>query len=218
MKNHLCMSYKSMRRILGILGVTFPFLLIIGTQLGVLTPVLDSISTYYFSSALGIFIGVLSSYALFLISYKGYNFWDDLICNISGVSVLFVIFFPALEASRATFPHLVNFLSPAATLVIHYISAGIFLLSLGAMSLFFFTKSDKKKSEWGKAKKRRNIVYIVCGAFIFFDTLLMGIYQIIPAFRSWGDTWSCFFWLESFAIIAFGISWLVKGETIFKDN
>jgi hypothetical protein len=26
------------------------------------------------------------------------------------------------------------------------------------------------------------------------------------------------FWLESIAVVAFGISWLVKGEAIFKDQ
>ena len=30
-------------------------------------------------------------------------------------------------------------------------------------------------------------------------------------------TWHPIFWLESLTLAAFGISWLVKGETLLKD-
>jgi hypothetical protein len=49
--------------------------------------------------------------------------------------------------------------------------------------------------------------------------LICVYYWILPeSFRQqWGRARPVF-WLESIALWAFGISWLVKGETILKDK
>jgi len=49
--------------------------------------------------------------------------------------------------------------------------------------------------------------------------VLMAIYSFIPgksvAFLSSAHP---IYWLEALAIVAFGVSWLIKGETILKDG
>jgi hypothetical protein len=40
----------------------------------------------------------------------------------------------------------------------------------------------------------------------------------LPAVKPLVERLTPVFWLESVAVVAFGVSWLVKGETILKDH
>ena len=85
------------RKLIGILGLALPILLPISE--GIL---LSSMSHYYYQPLSSLlFIIVLSSFGLFLISYKGYKIdsttekiSDDLLTNIGGISALIVVFIP----------------------------------------------------------------------------------------------------------------------------
>ena len=52
---------------------------------------------------------------------------------------------------------------------------------------------------------------------------MLGCLFLIAVFMLWLKNYPCFvnikpvFWLETFALIAFGISWITKGQAIFKD-
>jgi hypothetical protein len=46
--------------------------------------------------------------------------------------------------------------------------------------------------------------------------LLIGIYKLFVQTEQWQQV-DPVFWLESVSVIAFGISWLVKGEFILGD-
>jgi hypothetical protein len=66
-------------------------------------------------------------------------------------------------------------------------------------------------------KKQRNRVYRTCGIVIFVSIAgipiagLDGIWEHIKFLKPT-------FVLETIALVAFGISWLTKGEAILKDN
>ena len=85
------------------------------------------------------------------------------------------------------------------------------------MAFFIFTRSDKPKKKRTKEKNIRNTIYKFCGVVMVLALLiiLLGLLKVIPENVYSGNHLT--FWMEVIAIECFGISWLVKGETIFKD-
>ena len=99
---------------------------------------------------------------------------------------------------------------------LHFVfAAGLFLV-LSYFSLFLFTKS-KSEEDITPEKRIRNRIYRASGVVILICIALIGLYYwqlkntAISALKP-------VFWLESLALWAFGISWLIKGETLFKDS
>ena len=60
-------------------------------------------------------------------------------------------------------------------------------------------------------------MYRVCGCVMLACIALVGIVGLLPN-KTFADQFNPVFWLESTAVVAFGVSWLTKGETIFKDK
>ena len=56
-------------------------------------------------------------------------------------------------------------------------------------------------------KKKRNVIFKVCGI-----GMVAALVCIVPLtiFQVWGGTW----WVETFALGFFGISWLTKSNSI----
>ena len=68
-------------------------------------------------------------------------------------------------------------------------------------------------------KMKRNRIYQSCGIIMMTCIVLMAIYNMVPtAPPSALGTYRPIFVLETVAILAFGFSWLIKGETFFKDE
>ncbi|MFW6225903.1 MAG: hypothetical protein ACOC3V_02990 [bacterium] len=205
--NNLVFSQITLRRLIGILAIMFPFLLILGTWTGGVVPLLGSLSAHYWSSSIVIFVGMLITFGIFLITYKGYDKIDEIITTISGIAMICIAIFPALGGDV----YLFLFIPPLITHILHTIFAIIAFSFLGIMSFFQFTKHQ---GEMSKNKKKRNIIYRICGIIIFASILLMiptQIFDILNIVR-------LFFWLESIVVWAFGISWLVKGKGLLVDK
>ena len=95
-------------------------------------------------------------------------------------------------------------------------AAGLFLV-LAYFSLFLFTKSDVKPADQKTRKRKRNFVYKLCGVamLVFIATIALSYLLLNEDYRR--DT-NLVFWMEAAALWAFGISWFVKGETLWKDT
>ena len=78
----------------------------------------------------------------------------------------------------------------------------IFFALLAYNSFFLFTKGSENPTE---NKKKRNIIYKVCGIGMVSSFLFM-----IPVaiFNIHGGTWA----IETIALAFFGISWLTKSD------
>lgn len=205
------------RKLVGILGLLLPFVLPLAQG-----DFFSSISHYYYQNVPSlIFIITLSSFGLFLISYKGYKVdkttekvSDDFITNIGGITALIVVFVPTccmgsssdtIDAICATeiYPLLGH--NRLLLNTIHLASAGVFILSMGWMSRYKFTRSDD-------GNKR---LYKICGNIVFFAVGLLVFFIILEKFEIEFPLKGYYvFILETVAIIPFGISWLVKGEVI----
>jgi hypothetical protein len=213
-KPELVMSYLTMRRVIGILGTLLPFVLVAG---GLITgpEIKGSISAYYFSNMQDIFVGLMCAVALFLITYKGYDTADKYVTSISGGSALLVALFPTLKFSGSTIPAGPFMLPNNITAIIHYSSAVLFLLGLAAISFFLFTRSDASRKKT-REKLARNRAYRVCGILIAAAVVGMAASRLIMNDQVFSSSRVVLI-LETIALLAFGFSWLVKGETLWKD-
>jgi hypothetical protein len=196
-------SYLSLRKAVGWIGILLPFVLVLGNIFIFRErEVLTNMSVYYHTGMHDIFVGSICAIALFLFFYRGYDRWDDLSADIAGVFALGVAFFPTVEDGPWDW---------AAW--IHFISAACFLVILAIISLFLFTRGEEHPTGM---KRKRNIVYRVCGIvmlaslasieifFLFFDGINSDSRYVLIA--------------ETVTLMAFGISWLTKGGTLYPDK
>jgi len=208
-------SFQTIRRAVGFLGLLLPAVLVAGTYLfSICRQIEPSISHYYYTSMREVFVGTLCSVSLFLFTYKGYSRLDSLASNAAGFFILLVAIFPTdflldnacQQDVRA--PIYLPFHK-----VIHLTSAALFFLTLAAMSYFLFTKSDFPAEQQTPEKKTRNGIYRMC-AIVMVLSLVIILFGFI--FDTGNSTLT--FWFETLALVSFGVSWLTKGEALFGDK
>lgn len=211
-------TYYELRAAVGILGIALPFVLSIGLFIMKCCPIQDSISQYYYTRIGSYLTGTLCAVGLFMFFYKGYkedNYKDGLLCNWAALFAVGVAFIPMqLNENEVCCRYCIVFFTDGCHWwrVLHFVSAGLLFLTFGYLSFFKFTKSCYEKHIYRKTRKYyRNIVYKTCGIIIFSCILVLGVYN---ANKNWGtglkiETFT--FWMESFMLVAFGTSWLVKG-------
>ncbi len=207
----LVRSYLFLRRVIGIIGIALPFVLIIGKILLESPGISDSISAYYYSVMRNVFVGSLWAIAMFLISYRGYGWLDDIAGDLAGVCAIGVALFPTTPDVGATQRQVTIGLA-------HFSFATCFFLILALMAIFLFTRTDQKKK--ARRKQLRNAVYYACGIAIVVFLVLAALILFVPNLRGtpWLQTLHPILWLESLADLAFGTAWFVKGETLLKDK
>ena len=201
----LIISYMTLRRIVGLLGISLPLVLIVGSY------ILDkpghlqvSISAYYHTSMRNALVGIVCGVSLYLLSYHGYEWQDSMVSKLAGLFALGIAFFPTSATHDKS-----DIISR-----LHYITAGIFFVLLSYMSIFLFTKSSGFKTP---EKIKRNRIYIVCGIIMFISVVGIPI-DGIPAIHDRISFLKPTTILETLALVAFGFSWLTKGEFLLKDK
>jgi hypothetical protein len=195
-------SYLTLRRAIGIMGILFPVLLAtLCLWLGECTALEDSISDYYATDVRDVFVGVLFAIAWFLFSYKGYSKTDDVVGNLACVFALGVALFPTNSDS-------------AAIRILHIVCATALFLALAWFSLVLFRKKGEAPTD---QKLRRNHVYAICGAVMLGCIALIAIYTGFLSHTAVAKL-KPVFWLETLALWAFGFSWLTKGEVLWRDR
>jgi hypothetical protein len=204
-------SYLQLRKIIGLLGVTLPFLLAVGALVIFRTGLQGSISSYYHTGMQDVFVGILCVIGFFLLSYKGYERSDDIGGDLACLFAVGVALFPTSPGGEVT---------DTEKLIgsLHLVFAALFFLTLIWFSLFQFTKSDSQRSPT-RRKLQRNKVYRACGYTMALCIALIAAYHVLPeSVVTRVETVNPVFWLEALAILAFGVSWLTKGEAILKDE
>ena len=218
-------SYYNMRRALGILGITLPFILVAGSSLfGTCKEVLGSISAYYHTNMRNIFVGYNCAVALFLYAYKGHDWRDNLTGYLGCIFVLGVAFLPC-NLSQPDQPCLIPPLAQNPLVgKLHNLSALLYFMVLIVYSLFLFPKTHMdmvtgEKMFMGQQKKKRNVVYYICGSMMTVSLILILLYMgfletAYPGLKKYDPV----FWLESVVLFFFGITWLTKGQLFFRDT
>jgi hypothetical protein len=199
-------SDNSHRQLIGWIGFWLPWILILIAAVRPTGPsggsaILNSISAYYYTGAVAAFVGMLVALALFLLTYRGYDnkygWLDRLAARVAGVAALFVAFFPT--SAPDGFPPIVWWADWDGQL--HYFAAIVLFSMFALFSLFLFRlgKDDPPPPD----KRRRNLTYLVCGIVIVAGMVWSAIAK--QQDRS-------IFIPESLALMAFAVSWLIKGR------
>ena len=195
-------SHRTLRLVVGVLGMALPGVVAVwGFGLCGCLELQDSISDYYSLRTRDAFVGILFVIAWFMFAYEGYEdgandaFAGDLVC----VFALGVALFPNSGANWEQ--------------IVHFVSAVGLFTTLSYFCLVLFTKSGPAKTP---QKEQRNRVYVACGVTMLVCIVLIGLaYLFLDADTLTGT--KLVFVLETVALLAFGISWFVKGETLWKD-
>ena len=210
-KKEILPSYYTIRKTIGILGILLPIIILLPEG-----QLLASISHYYYTKSAVFFIAIMTSFALFLISYRGYKrdekteiLSDNVITHIAGFAALIVVLVPTsctqsgseiIEAAcnsgkTQLFGH-----NNTVYSTIHLLSAGIFLFAMGWMSRFRFTKGTSPY-KW----------IFKWAAYVLWASIAILLVEFII---KWHLTIYDVYILETISVLAFGISWLVKGKAI----
>lgn len=239
MENNIVMSYHKMRRWVGYLGVSLPFSLWIGdyffhklkissneSLMKMCTPkynsneyLRSSISEYYYTPMGELFVGTLCAVAFFLFCYKGYPKKqgellpsDSFMTNLAGICALLVVIFPmSFKNCVELSDNFKTFVSNKPIGTIHYISAIVFFISLGIISLVNFRRTSTVE-KFG-AMPSHNF-YKWCGIGIFISLLSIPLFKFIDILENWAHTngFPYLYVFETTALLFFGASWIKKGQ------
>ena len=216
-------SYLNLRLCIGVLGVALPFILRIGSA--IFPPDPYSVSAYYYSAERNILVASLCVLGALLLTYQGYDKLDSRITNVCGAATIGVALFPTSNPG----------FKPAWVGHVHPVLAGIALAGQALMALQFTQSAPRgETARWLDDVKRmlralifryaarvhgkkltRNRIYSACSWLVIIGVVLVLAQNFWPYSVKAETQWM--FWFESLSIASFGVAWLVKGETLFKD-
>jgi hypothetical protein len=197
----LAAAYAYLRVVVGLIAVLLAPVLVAGNA-AFGGPWKGSISAYYYTRMGNVFVGALCALAVFFLSYNyraldGFRH-DRILSNLACVMALGVALFPTASdgADAHGWTRVVS--------DVHLLCAAILFVTLGVFSMFLFTRSAGTATP---QKEERNRLYRACGAAIFVAIGLICVVNVVHTVSGLHAV----FWLESVAVTAFGVSWLVKG-------
>jgi hypothetical protein len=212
-RESLVLSYLSLRKAVGIIGVALPFVLALGNMSLHGHGIKCSISNYYYTDMGNVFVGSMCAIGVFLLSTRGYDRRDRIAGYLACIFALGVALFPTTPECNPTGEHKI-------TSTLHSTSAFLLFLTFAFFCLVLFTQTDKKIPT--RRKVQRNRVYRISGFIILACIVLIVVVKLLvvklPAVETAVERVKPIFWLESLAVFTFGVAWLTKGEMILKDE
>ena len=211
----LIVSYLTLRKAVGYIGLLMPILVRVGAYYFEQIPSNTSISAYYYTSMRDLFVGALAAIGVFLFCYRGTDTQDNILTNIAGACAVAIALLPTEPEYHplihAQFPNILTdeCYRNHGPLGFHIYVVAAFFLIISYLTIFRFTKPGR--SDDINRKRSRNKVYIACGIVMVICIALVVIIKL-------RDYTSSIFWPETVAIVAFSIAWLTKGHAILKDR
>jgi hypothetical protein len=199
------LSDRAHRQLIGYIGLVLPLVLIymaIARDGVAQWRKLESISAYYYTGAVTAFVGMLVALALFLFTYRGYanpyHRFDRAAAVIAAIAALGVALFPTRAPDGVA---ALTWWEPWEGRLHHVCAVALFLMfAVFALWLFRLTPDPETAAP---DKRTRNHVYLACGVAIL----------VCIAWAGWAAiNGRSIFWPESVALVAFAVSWLVKGR------
>jgi hypothetical protein len=225
-QNPMVITFIGLRRAVGWLGIVLPFVLAIGLMIMNSCSIQDSISQYYYTRMGSYLIGTLCAVGLFLFAYKGYPGENDgKWCNFAAICAFGIAFIPMQlnSTDNCVSNSCIVFFTNGKDWwrVFHFIFAALFFATTAYLSYFKFTKTTEgHEIKKGEKKYSRNLIYRICGVIIIVCILILLVYNIMVWSKTDFHICMLTFFMESVSVmlIAFGTSWLVKGEGIKYFN
>ena len=228
-------SAKQMRKGVGWLAVLLPVLTgvgycVFGAQRG---GFLDSISESYYTLMRDVFVGTLCMEAFFLVAYRGYNAFEDRLFNVlGGLCVVIAVFsmnskegapggdpdpMPGCYHAIQVTPTCVLLLNNRVAMShyelfgwVHIGAAAVLFVALGYVSYCLFTRTEPGATPTPQ-KLRRDGIDRACGLAIWMSLATYSVLALAKVLESW----PLLFFAETICLLAFGLSWLVKGDGVY---
>jgi hypothetical protein len=209
--NDLVISYLTLRRAIGAMGITLPLVVtMIPPLVWTFCPQAEfpsmkaSISEYYDSPSRNVFVGVLFALGSFLGSYRGHAdgqlklfgrdvLGDNGLANISAGCAFATALFPV------TSDH-------AWVRFVHVAAAGGLFSAFAVLSAFQFTRGNSP----------HNRLYRLCGGLVAFLLVCVIVYKLAPGAQRVLP--GMVFYLEAAMLITFGVAWVVKGRVLGNES
>ena len=209
-KDPVVLSYAALRRAVGIVAVAFPFVVTVPVYVLSNHTIASSLSANYYQITRNFFVGMLCAIALFMFCDRGYDLKDEIAGILSSLFALGVAFFPTTPDQCAShFQKIIGHF--------HYFFATALFLTLAYFCLVLFRTTAVNRHVTHKKLLRDNI-YLACGIAILASMAAIATLSLLDKPNNAIDRFILQFHttpiLESIALIAFGLAWLVKGEFI----
>jgi hypothetical protein len=208
-KDPVVLSYLALRKTVGGVALTLPFAMAIPWAL-LHHAILPSISAYYYTGMRNLFVGFLCAIGMFMLCARGYDRMDEIAGITSAICAIGVAFFPTSPASGATHGQVV-------VGDVHYIFAAALFLTLALFCLVLFKMSAQNHTVT-RQKIQRNRVYTACGIVILISLALLPAMTLVFHVRYVFPDVAPGLFFETTSLLAFGFAWIVKGETLLKDE
>ena len=210
----LVISYLTLRRLIGYVGIIVPFVVRFGARWWQGIPSNESISAYYYTDMRDVFTGTLVVIGALLLCYRGPGRRDNIVTNIAGLASVGIALLPMDPAYHSVittqFPEMLSNKC--------YINHGPLGYHVYAVSTFFILASYLVYFRFPlpsspvitKQKPQRNRIYRICGVVMVVSLLAIVGLKL-------NEKKNSIFWPETTAVVAFGVAWLTKGQAILKD-
>jgi hypothetical protein len=204
----LALSYLGLRRAVGFVALALPPVLLFGHYFLSRLDSLPTMSDSYYTEVSGIFVGSLCVIGAFLLSYHGYERGDRIASFVSGAGAIGVALVPCGgHFMTAGGPALWGWGQNYHFGWLHFTFAAAHFAALAYFCLFLFTRSGGGKT---RKKAHRNCVYYACGIAIVACLALVAVDKMFVHALPDGGIFAA----EAAMVLAFGLSWIVKGEAI----
>jgi hypothetical protein len=173
-----------------------------------------SLSAYYHSGMRDLFVGTLCAIGVFLITYRVFDrISDNLLSTVAGFAALAVAFFPTGRPTGSQSPAtpLQQTLGEGRVTVIHFVFAAIFIASLAITCYSFGVREGgRSQQRWGHKAKRSPLFWRWFHWSCALLIVAAVVFSLIMKTTGWLQNYSLIIG-ESIAVLAFGVSWLMKG-------
>jgi hypothetical protein len=208
-------SYLTLRQMIGWIGFFMPIVVRCGAYFFENVSQAETISAYYYTGMRDVFVSTLVLIGVLLSCYRTPRWHDNSVAIVAGIAAIGIGLFPMdpIFSPEILSEH------QGMTKSMCYINRGILGYHLFFVSIFFsvsfylvffrFTAFTPENPT--RQKRMRNRAYKICG-------LAMLIAFAIIGFKTQIQKVSDIFWPETLAVVSFAVAWLIKGQTILKDE
>ncbi len=235
-------SYKALRRLIGVLGLLLPFLCwgfnAIVNHLNLLSnpffvnesqtlaytagaDLKSSVSLFYYTAAGPLFTGVLVTLAIFLFCYNGYpqNKAEDRFAWLTDKRLAafaaccsLAIVFIPAGSHQPITDNIYIFVSSKPIGMLHLLAATLFFLSMATMSIVNFRRLPGKRL----LKDTEGKLYVICGVGIIICLPILAIHFFVVENDNWlGGKFV--FVMEVIMLTFFSTAWLLKGKSVATE-
>jgi hypothetical protein len=100
--NSLVISYLGLRKAIGVIAITLPFVLGLGIVVFDKAGLPISLSAAYYTSTRNILVGAMCAIGALLMSYRGYDWKDDIAAKVAAICSFGAALFPTAPEMNAT--------------------------------------------------------------------------------------------------------------------